>query len=132
MGVQESLFQPYKSKFGKYTVVKTRGDISLKYDKESEGKTRYIICDLVDGNYKPLGGLKQYEAVIQFKALMEISPSPLNRKALKPLKNGSMSSEFMGLIGANRIAQEFEGKVPTIQQAKAFMNSKFKGSPLDY
>jgi len=130
--IREDLFQPYRTKFGAYVVVKTRGSISEKYDKESEGKTRYIICELSEGNYKPLGVLKQYEAVIQFKELMNLAPNPLNRKALKPLKNGQMSAEFMSLIGSNKIANEFEGKVPTIQQSKAYMNSKFKGSPLDY
>jgi hypothetical protein len=130
--IREDLFQPYRTKFGAYVVVKTRGSISEKYDKESEGKTRYIICELSEGNYKPLGVLKQYEAVIQFKELMNLAPNPLNRKALKPLKNGQMSAEFMSLIGSNKIANEFEGKVPTIQQSKAYMNAKFKGSPLDY
>ena len=130
--IREDLFQPYRTKFGAYVVVKTRGSISEKYDKESEGKTRYIICDLLNGSYNPLGVLKQYEAVVQFGALMKLSPNPLNRKALKPLKNGTMSAEFMNLIGSNKIANEFEGKVPTIQQSKAYMNSKFKGSPLDY
>ena len=79
-----------------------------------------------------MGVIKQYEAVIQFKELMNLAPNPLNRKALKPLKNGQMSAEFMSLIGSNKIANEFEGKVPTIQQSKAYMNAKFKGSPLDY
>ena len=49
---------------------------------------------------------------------MNLAPNPLNRKALKPLKNGQMSAEFMSLIGSNKIANEFEGKVQRFNKAK--------------
>ncbi len=133
----DNIFHTYRKVFktGKqsWVIVKTRGSFSLQYDKESEGKTRYVIGNFDEsGKFQPAGVLKQYESVEQFKALMEVSPSPFNRKALKPLKNGSMSPTFMELIAGDGIAKEFAGQVPTKKQCKAYMNAKFKGHPLDY
>ncbi|MBO71653.1 MAG: hypothetical protein CL508_05210 [Actinobacteria bacterium] len=133
----DDLFQTYRTVYTSgsrsWRITKVRGNNSLFYDEESEGKTRYIIGNFDDsGKFIPLGVLKQYESVEQFKALMEVSPSPFNRKALKPLANGQMSPTFMKLISGDGIAKEFAGQVPTKKQCKAYMNAKFKGSPLDY
>jgi len=115
-----------------YVLVKLRGTSSFEFSPESEGKTRYMIATQTnEGKFKNLGILKQYEAVIQLQELFRAYPKVLSRKAFKPNKAGTMSSAFMEEIGTNAISDRFE-EVPTLQECKAFMNARFKGSVQDY
>lgn len=130
-----SVISPYKATKwlpNDMRVVKLRGKFAFKFSPESEGKTRYMIASVnTKGEFKNLGILKQYEAVLQLKELFTNYPKVLNRKAYKPNKDGSMNSKFMELIGTNAISEEFE-EVPTLQECKAFMNAKFSGKIQDY
>lgn len=113
-------------------VVKLRGSSAFSYSPESEGKTRYMIARLeTNGDLVNLGILKQYEAVVQLKQLLEVSPRFFSKKKFAPNKNGTFSQAFLEIIGTNKISQEVEG-VPTLQQAKAFMVSGYKGKVTDY
>ena len=115
-----------------YLLVKLRGSSSFEFSPESEGKTRYMIATQdTQGKFKNLGILKQYEAVIQLQELFKAYPKVLTRKAFKPTKAGTMSSAFMEEIGTNAISDRFE-EVPTLQECKAFMNGRFKGTVQDY
>jgi methyltransferase-like protein len=115
-----------------WIVVKLRGSHSFEFSPESEGKTRYMIAEVNSkGEFKNLGILKQYEAVIQLKELFENYPKVLKRKDYTPNKNGTMSAKFLTEIGTNAISENFDG-VPTLQECKAFMNARFKGTVKDY
>tara|TARA_R100000458_G_scaffold55021_1_gene58625 strand:- start:939 stop:1379 length:441 start_codon:yes stop_codon:yes gene_type:complete len=131
----EAIIAPYKALSmlpENMTVVKLRGEYAFKFAPESEGKTRYMIASVnQNGEFKNLGILKQYEAVVQLKQLFTQYPKVLRRKAYIPNKDGSMSKQFMELIGTNAIKEHFED-VPTLQEAKAFMNAKFAGKIEDY
>lgn len=133
---EENICQVYPSS-KKYlptgmVLVKLRGFSSFEFSPESEGKTRYMIATQTnDGKFKNLGILKQYEAVIQLQELFKAYPKVLSRKAFKPNKDGSMSAEFIAEVGTNAIADRFE-EVPSLQECKAFMNARFKGSVQDY
>ena len=113
-------------------LVKLRGSSAFEFSPESGGKTRYMLeTQTEDGKFTNLGVLKQYEAVIQLQELLSAYPKILSRKAFKPNADGSMSKTFMEEIGTNAISDRFE-EVPTLQQAKAYMNGRFKGSVQDY
>jgi len=132
----EAVISPYKSKLkgapSDMRIVKLRGKYAFKFSPESEGKTRYMIATINSkGEFKNLGILKQYEAVLQLKELFENYPKVLKRKAYTPNKDGSMNTKFMEQIGTNAISEQFE-EVPTLQECKAFMNSKFSGKIQDY
>mgnify|MGYP003114687269 FL=1 len=131
----EAVISPYKATKwlpNDMRVVKLRGKYAFKFSPESEGKTRYMIASVnTKGEFKNLGILKQYEAVLQLKELFTNYPKVLNRKAFTPNKDGSMNSKFMELIGTNAISEQFE-EVPTLQECKAFMNAKFSGKIQDY
>jgi predicted GH43/DUF377 family glycosyl hydrolase len=131
----EAVISPYKATKwlpNDMRVVKLRGKYAFKFSPESEGKTRYMIASVnTKGEFKNLGILKQYEAVLQLKELFTNYPKVLSRKAYTPNKDGSMNTKFMELIGTNAIAEQFE-EVPTLQECKAFMNAKFSGKIQDY
>ena len=131
----EAVISPYKATKwlpNDMRVVKLRGKYAFKFSPESEGRTRYMIASVnTKGEFKNLGILKQYEAVLQLKELFTNYPKVLNRKAFTPNKDGSMNSKFMELIGTNAISEQFE-EVPTLQECKAFMNAKFSGKIQDY
>ena len=113
-------------------IVKLRGSHAFEFSPESEGKTRYMIAEINSkGEFKNLGILKQYEAVIQLKELFTAYPKVLKRKAFTPNKNGTMNATFLSEVGTNAISDRFE-EVPSLQEAKAFMNAKFKGKIQDY
>jgi hypothetical protein len=114
-------------------LVKLRGTPSFKFSPEGLGKTRYMIASVKsNGEFKNLGILKQYEAVVQLQELCKQYPKILSRKAFKPTKSGTMSETFIKEIGTNAIAERFPKEVPTLQEAKAYMNAGFKGKPQDY
>lgn len=113
-------------------IVKLRGIHAFQYSPESCGKTRYMIAQVNGkGEFKNLGILKQYEAVLQLKSLFENYPKVLSRKAFKPNKNGTMNSTFLAEVGTNAISDRFE-EVPSLQECKAFMNARFAGKIQDY
>ena len=82
----EAVISPYKATKwlpNDMRVVKLRGKYAFKFAPESEGKTRYMIASVnTKGEFKNLGILKQYEAVLQLKELFTNYPKVLNRKSL--------------------------------------------------
>ena len=93
----EAVISPYKATKwlpNDMRVVKLRGKYAFKFSPESEGKTRYMIASVnTKGEFKNLGILKQYEAVLQLKELFTNYPKVLSRKAYTPNKDGSMNKK---------------------------------------